>query len=147
MASTPKTITEQISLSRSIVVCDKTLRRKQLINTSEGEYYIINTETLFSKYLRQFKPYIRKYTLNGTDALKYSYKPTYLSFDVYGTIELAPFILQINHMISAAQFKNLDKGIYLFTENIEEKLNELIIKEQKEIRLIQTELEKEIVQV
>ena len=143
----PRTITEQIQLSRSIVICDKTLRYKQLVNTSEGEYYIINTETIFSKYLKQFKPYINKYKFNGADAVKYSYKPTLLSWDIYGTIEIVPFILQINHMVSVTQFKDLEKGIYLFNENIGEKINELIIKEDREIKLIKSHLEKEILSV
>ena len=145
--ATPRTITAQINMAKSIVICDKTLRNKQLINTSEGEYYIINTETLLSKYLRQLKPYIAKYTLNGSDAVKYMYKPTFLSYDIYGTIELAPFILHINHMISASQFKDLDKGIYLFRSNINDMLNEIIIKEDKEIKLIKNNLEKDILSV
>ena len=50
-------------------------------------------------------------------------------------------------MVSVTQFKDLEKGIYLFNENIGEKINELIIKEDREIKLIKSHLEKEILSV
>jgi hypothetical protein len=128
-----RTIKEQISEGKALEITDKELRYHETINL--GDYQmVINTTTLLSKYKDNIKQYIAKYKFSPTDALKYQYKPTLLSNDLYGTIELATFILQINKMISANEFTDLEKGIYLFNSGFTSFINEILTLEEKELR-------------
>ena len=108
------------------------IQKKERANSSlakvDNNFYIVTNK------------YINTYKFSAGEANKYEYKPTMLSYDLYGTIELAPFILQINHMISATEFTNLDVGIKLFNNNIREFLNEIINKEAKTIKTNRNEI-------
>lgn len=134
-----KTISGQISNGKAIEISDKQLRLESIIDLG-GDRIILNTNSILSKYKTLLNKYINTYKFSAGEANKYEYKPTMLSYDLYGTIELAPFILQINHMISAIEFTNLDVGIKLFNNNIREFLNEIINKEEKSIKMNRNEI-------
>lgn len=136
-----KTIKGQIANGKAIEISDKELRIQSLIDLGEDKM-ILNTDSLLSKYKSLLNKYVNTYKFSPNEANKYEYKPTMLSYDLYGTIELSPFILQINHMISASEFTNLDVGIKLFNSNINEFLNEIINLESKTIRSNRNEIKK-----
>lgn len=136
-----KTIRDQIANGKAIEISDKELRLQSIIDLGEDKM-ILNTDSLLSKYKSLLDKYVNTYKFSPGEANKYEYKPTMLSYDLYGTIELAPFILQINHMISASEFTNLDVGIKLFDSNINEFLNEIINLESKTIRSNRNDIKK-----
>jgi hypothetical protein len=52
---------------------------------------------------------------------------------MYGTIELAPLILEMNGMVSAIEFTGLSNGIWLYDSTITDTLNEIINMEEKDL--------------
>jgi hypothetical protein len=52
---------------------------------------------------------------------------------MYGTIELAPLILEMNGMVSAIEFVGLSNGIWLYDTSVAEVLNEILIMEEKDL--------------
>lgn len=137
------TISLQIQNGKAIDICDASYRLQTLVDLGE-DYLLINTESVLSKYRDLIMKYASKYKLGGEDALKYMYRPTFLSYRVYRTIEMAPFILQANHMVSASEFTNLEKGIYLFNGQISNVLNEILNKEEHDIQLNREEIDAEL---
>ena len=125
-------IKEQIDAGKTLEITDAAMRLKALVKLQNDTYLMLNTKSLLAKYKHVLKPYIMKYKIDGIDALKYEYRPTILSYDIYGTIELAPFILYINGMVSACDFYNLDKGVKLFSSSVADVFNEILLMEQRE---------------
>lgn len=140
----PKTITEQIAIAKTLVITDKSCRYEALAVLGEGNAMILNLNSIFSKYRIPREKYISKYRMNSLDCLKYEYRPTLLSYDVYHTIELAPFILQINNMTSMTEFTHLENGLYLFNQNVKSFINEIIIREGNELKRNRTEINQEL---
>ena len=97
--SSAVSIIEQINEGKNQAITDSELRYQSLVRLNSDSAVILNLGSIFTKYKPQLKKLIGKYKLNAKDALIYQYKPWALSYDVYNTIELAPFILQINGMI------------------------------------------------
>lgn len=141
-----QTISDQIRLGESLTLVDKSFRNQALIHIG-SDYILLNTESVASKYRSQMMKYVAKYSLTGKDAIVFAYKPNYLSYKLYGTIEMAPFILEINHMISATEFYDLDKGIYLFNGGINTVLNEILNREERNLMLNREEIEKELASI
>ena len=136
----------QVDSGKTLKLTDKELRFKTLISLDEdnGEYLMMNIKTILSKYRPILKKYVQKYKITGADEKKYEYRPTILSYDLYGTIELAPLILEMNQMTSATQFHNLKNGVYLFKNGIKEILYEIMIKEERELKRNETELKADL---
>ena len=59
-------------------------------------------------------------------------------------MELVPFILRINNMVSEAEFCNLEDGVKLFSSSVIDFINEVILKEKKTITQNRTEIEKDL---
>lgn len=143
MATTTASITEQIIDGKTLPITDKELRFQSTIKLADS-ILVLNLGSVLSPYKYQLKKMVKRYKLNAKDALKYQYKPWALSYDLYGTIEMAPMILQINGMISSSEFCNLEEGIYLFTGAVFDFINEVLIKEQYYIRRNRTSVKKEL---
>ena len=137
-------ITQQIVSGKNLMITDKALRLHRLIQISDDTALILNTQSVLTKYRSKLQKYVRRYSLSDSDVKKYQYKPERLAFDLYGTIELAPFILQINNMISATEFCNLENGLNLFSSGIIEFLNEVLILEKKVLSQNRAELAKDM---
>lgn len=138
------TISQQINNGKRLQVTDKGMRLQSLIMTDSETVLLLNTWSIMSKYKNEFMKHVNKYELSDDDISKYTYKPELLSYDVYGTIEMAPFILQLNNMVSASEFSNLEEGLYLFSGDIEDFLNEIQIKETQTIKTNRADINKEL---
>jgi hypothetical protein len=57
---------------------------------------------------------------------------------------MVPFILLVNNMVSKIEFTNLDKGIYILSTDVIETLNEILIKEERTLRLNRAEIDDEL---
>lgn len=136
-------MTQQINMGKSLTLTDATFRNQALVDLG-GDYMILNTTSALSKYASLIKKCTGKYTISGEEALRYQYRPTYLSYSLYKTIELAPFILEINHMVSASEFCHFERGIYLFSGEIVDVLNQILNKEEYTIQLNRDEVEAEL---
>ena len=85
--------------------------------------------------------------MDDVDAQKYRYKPYMLSNDLYGTFELAPLIMHVNHMTSVTEFKDLEQGIKLFSSDFIDFLNEVLVKEKTTITANRNSIKKEILEL
>ena len=143
------TIKQQINQGKALTMTDKEMRIKALITLSEedGTYILLNTKSILSKYRPIIKKYLTKYRFTGADEHRYEYRPTLLSYELYGTIELAPLILEVNGMISATEFTNLKNGVYLFDKNITDALNVIMIMEEKELNRNQTSVKEDLAKI
>lgn len=139
-----RTITQQITRGKNLKITDKNLRLEQLIKLDNNTVVILNMDTVMIKYRDEIKKYIKRYSLSQEDCRKYDYKPHLLAYEIYGSIELVPFILQINNMVSVTEFTNLDNGLNLFTSDINEFLNEVMIKENRQIVYNRDKINKEL---
>ena len=136
-------IKEQIGSGKNQIISDSSLKLQGVIKIDD-DVLVLNTGSILTPYRMLIKNYISTYTLSDSDIKKYEYKPERLCYDVYGTIELTPLILQINNMESATKFCNLEKGIKLFNSSIIDFLNEVIIKEKKRISVNRNNVNKDI---
>ncbi len=136
----------QVDTGKTLKLTDKELRMKTVISLDDevGEYLLMNIKTILSKYRPILKKYVEKYKITGADEKRYEYRPTILSYDLYGTIELAPLILEMNQMTSATQFHNLKDGIFLFKNDIRQILYEIMIMEERDMRRNETELKADL---
>lgn len=138
------TISQQINAGKRLQITDKGMRLQSLIMTDPNTVVLLNTWSIMSKYKNEFMKHVARYELSDMDITKYTYKPELLSYDVYGTIEMTPFILQLNNMVSASEFCNLENGLNLFTGDIEDFLNEVQIKETQTLKTNRADIEKEL---
>jgi hypothetical protein len=138
------TIIQQINAGRNLVVTDKGFHLHRLIEIDSDTAMIINVQSIMSQYRNELKKHIKRYELSDADIKKYNFKPELLCYEVYGTVELAPFILQINNMVSVTEFTNLRNGLNMFDNTIFDFLNEILIKEKVTVQLNRDELEKDL---
>ena len=137
-------ITEQITEGKTLPITDKELRLQSIVRLDTGNVLILNLASLLTPYRYQLKKMMKRYRLSEKDNIVYQYKPWALSHDLYGTIELAPMILQINGMISCSEFTNLHLGINLFTGAILDFINEVMIKDAGFVKRNRTVVRKEL---
>lgn len=145
MISDAKTITQQIISGKNLKISYKNFQIEQLVKLDNHNVLLLNVFTLLSKYRYHIAKYTKTYVMNDVDAKKYEYKPYMLANELYGTIEMAPLILRINHMTSVTQFKDLQKGIKLFNGDILDFLNEMVIKEKSVITANRSQIKDEII--
>jgi hypothetical protein len=142
----PATISQQIRVGKNVKIAENSLRLRQLIKISDETALILNTKSILSPYRNELKKYISTYKLSDQDIKTFQYRPELLSWTVYGTTELTGLILQINHMVSATEFCNLENGLKLFNSSIIDFLNEVIIKEKPRVKQNRIELERDLLQ-
>lgn len=100
--------------------------------TENNDILIINFNSILDKYWDYLQKIVVPKTLNDVDYNKYKFQPKRLSFEIYGTTELWSAILRINQLTSASQFTK--QTINLFTMDIFEVLNEILILENTHIK-------------
>ena len=138
------TISQQINLSRNLTITDKEFHLHRLVSIDDEVAMILNVGSIMAQYRNELKKHVRRYELNDADVKKYNYKPELLCYDIYGTIELVPFILQINNMVSVTEFTGLEHGLNLFDGGIFDFLSEIRIKEKITVQTNRDELEKDL---
>lgn len=129
MATPTRSIEQQIRVGKEITLKDATFRNQCVIELPSS-LLRVNTNTVLSKYRNLLWKQVKFYQLGKEDIVQFNYRPTFLSYRLYGTIELAPMILQINNMKSASEFTNLDDGIFLFGAGIRDVLFQILNKEE-----------------
>ena len=72
-------------------------------HTDDGEL-IISDYNLIDKYMRYIAPYIVTYTMTPAQRAFYKYRPYQMSYDVYGTMDLAMMIMILNDRECASKF-------------------------------------------
>ena len=138
------TISQQISVGKNLKITNKEISLQRVIRIDSDTALLINVNTVLEKYYNEMKKYINTYQLNDDDVKKYEYKPYLLSYDIYGTVELVPFILRINHMVSEADFCGFQEGLKLFTSGIVDFINEIILKEKRTLNENRVEVQRDI---
>ena len=115
-------------------VTEGTIAFKEKIN---GEV-IIKFHNLLSKYHDLMRKYIVEVELTDAEYNRYKCLPNLMSYELYGTPELAYSLLYINNMVSMFDFTK--KKVKVFSTNINEVLKELMVlsKEDLERNLLQT---------
>ena len=140
----PSSISEQIAMGKALKITNKEVSLQQVIRVDEDTAVLLNLNTVLEKYFNEMQKKINTYQLSDTDIKKYEYRPHLLCYDAYGTVELVPFILRINNMVSEAEFCNLEDGVKLFSSSVIDFINEVILKEKKTITQNRTEIEKDL---
>ena len=133
------TISTQINMGKNLEITNAAFREKALVKADPDTYIILNLGTIISRYWSQLKSMSYLYRFSDLELQKYEYKPALFSYDKYGTVEMVPFILQLNHMVSEADFGGFTQ-LRLFGSNIYDILNEILIREDSNLRMNQSRL-------
>jgi hypothetical protein len=132
MAFIAYTAERQITHGQSLQITDKEMRLKSLVKLRDDRYILINIKSILSAYKPIINKYRKRYKITDQEEIFYEYRPTILSYDLYGTIELAPLILEMNGMVSAIEFTGLRNGIWLYENSVIDVLNDIINLEEKD---------------
>ena len=116
---TQSTVRDVIFYGERLEISEKTLSFREAIN----DELIIPWHNVLTKYIDLLKDFIIDYSFTDDNFLTYKYQPRKLSYDLYGTPDLAFSILYINNMVSVTEFTR--KNIKVFTGDIVEVINEL----------------------
>jgi len=120
-----------IEYGKNLNISHGKLHYQSTFDTSDSTI-ILNHISILDKYNDYLKKIIVNVTLTDDEYFKYRFQPKRLSYDIYGTTELWSLILKINNMVSAIQFTELK--IKLFTQDIFDVINEILILEDSEIK-------------
>lgn len=121
------TITNVIEAYEYESMTEGTIAFKEKIN----DEIIIKFHNLLSKYHDLMRKYIVEVELTETEYDRYKCLPNRLSYDLYGTPELAYSILYINNMVSMTEFTK--KKIKVFATNINDVLKELMVLSKEDL--------------
>ena len=126
------TITELIDYSKSLNISHSKIHIKSKFSDSSGNSIIMNYESLLNKYRDYLNKIIVTRTLTDAEYAKYKFQPKLMSYELYGTTELWSSLLSINNLTSASQFTM--QKLKLFTYDIFDVINEILILEDDEIK-------------
>lgn len=122
------TITEQISEGKSLKVSNARLNVQKVLATN-GDKMVINFQSLLTNYWYQLQKRITSIRFTDKQYRRYRFRPKTLSNDLYGTIEIAPLLLQINGLVSTSEFDL--KICKVFDTSIKDFFIEVMNKEKK----------------
>lgn len=105
---------------------------------ADGDKVVINFESLLTQYRYFLKKHIVILTLTDEQYLNYRFKPKSLSYDLYGTIEMASMLLSINNVVSVSEFDF--KKVKVFDSGIKDFINEVLNKEKAKITANKSEV-------
>ena len=127
MATTAMTVTQQIAYGKALKISTETTNYQSVLS-SGGDKLVINFESLLTSYRYFFDQLVITYDLNDDQYLNYRFQPKKLSYDLYGTVELAPVLLNINNVLSVSEFDFQSPKI--FKSSILDFINEVLNKEK-----------------
>lgn len=102
-----------------------------VLNKANNKRVILNHISLINKYYYALMEHTMEITLSNEEYMKYIYQPKKYCFDTYGTTELWSLLLKVNGMSSSIEFNT--KKLRVFTSDIFQVLNEILILEKEEI--------------
>jgi hypothetical protein len=134
------TIEEQIDYGMETPLSNSIMHMKEKFKDKNDRVIIHCATPLITKYWDIIQNYVVDIELTEDEFLKYARRPRLLSLDKYETIELWASILLINNMVSPVQFNK--RKIKMFTTDILEILEELLILEEGNIKLNEAYIER-----
>lgn len=140
-----RTISDQIKAGSVIELSIRNFHTKDTLHVTEDNKIIMNTMSILNKYWQFLQPYIVEASVTDEELLKYEYRPKKLSYDLYGTIEYYYLILRINYMDSSSDFGNFKK-LRLLDSTIVTFLNEVFVKEKKDVLKNMSKIKEETVE-
>lgn len=134
------TIEEQIDYGMETPLSNSIMHMKEKFKDKNDRVIIHCATPLITKYWDIIQNYVVDIELTEDEFLKYARRPRLLSLEKYETIELWASILLINNMVSPVQFNK--RKIKMFTTDILEILEELLILEEGNIKLNEAYIER-----
>lgn len=134
------TIEEQIDYGMETPLSNSIMHMKEKFKDKNDRVIVHCATPLITKYWDIIQNYVVDVELTEDEFLKYARRPRLLSLDKYETIELWASILLINNMVSPVQFNK--RKIKMFTTDILEILEELLILEEGNIKLNEAYIER-----
>ena len=126
------TIQDLVQFGKSLDLSHSKLHTKTSFLTDAGDKIIINYTSILDKYYDIIKKNTTIVDMTDEELNKYRFQPKRFCMDFYNTPELWSLLLRINNMTSTTQFDQ--KKIKVFTSNIFDILNEILILEESAIR-------------
>jgi hypothetical protein len=127
------TIEEQIDYGIETPLSNSIMHMKEKFKDKNDRVIVHCATPLITKYWDIIQNYVVDIELTEDEFIKYARRPRLLSLEKYETIELWASILLINNMVSPVQFNK--RKIKMFTTDILEILEELLILEEGNIKL------------
>lgn len=137
------TMTQQINLGKSLPITYQSFMTRNIVQADPETFIIINVSSILEDYGPQIKSHIQKYRFSDQELQKYEYRANLFCYDRYGTIEVVPFLLAINHMVSEMEFCNF-RELNIFDGSFGNILNEIYIRERKNLNKARAAFEKEL---
>lgn len=131
------TIPLQIAEGNSYNISNARLHSHKVLSVNNDKL-IINYLSRLADYQYPLSSKIKTITLDTEQYLRYRFKPKTMSYDFYGTIELATALMRINGCVSISEF-NLSK-LKVFDSSIIDDLIEVMNKEKERIALNNSEV-------
>lgn len=126
------TIPDLISFGKSLDLSHAKLHTRSSFFAEDDARIIINYTSILDKYYELIKKNTTIIEMNENEFDKYRFQPKRFCMDFYNTPELWSLLLRINNITSATQFDM--KKIKVFTSDIFDVLNEILILEENAIR-------------
>ena len=131
-----RTINNQINSASQTLITKAKLSKKSILCIKTDSALELNIFSILNPYLYRLKAACcRTVSFSEEQARAYAYKPKTLAYELYGNIELYSLILRLNHMKSISEFtqEKLVQGVIIPTTSVDDFLNEVLIKEKKQI--------------
>lgn len=131
------TIQQQVAQGNALAISNANINYHKVL-AADGDKVVINFESLLTQYRYFLKKHIVILTLTDEQYLNYRFKPKSLSYDLYGTIEMASMLLTINNVVSVSEFDF--KKVKVFDSGIKDFINEVLNKEKAKITANKSEV-------
>ena len=141
--SSKKTINGQASYESQLSITTATLSFQELLRIKTDTAIKINQFTILTDYMRIIKDQeCVRVSFNDLQARQYAYKPKLLASQLYDNTNYYALILRLNYMKSVSEFTQeaLEDGILVPIRQINEFLDEVMIKEKLAISRNKTEI-------
>ena len=131
------TIQQQVAQGNALAISNANINYHKVL-AADGDKVVINFDSLLTQYRYFLKKHIVILTLTDDQYLNYRFKPKSLSYDLYGTIEMASMLLSINNVVSVSEFDF--KKVKVFDSGIKDFINEVLNKEKAKITANKSEV-------
>ena len=131
------TIQQQVAQGNALAISNANINYHKVL-AADGDKVVIKFESLLTQYRYFLKKHIVILTLTDEQYLNYRFKPKSLSYDLYGTIEMASMLLSINNVVSVSEFDF--KKVKVFDSGIKDFINEVLNKEKAKITANKSEV-------
>ena len=129
---TPPTLTELIEEGKSSQISHRNFNNTIFLHDVRNDDIIkLPYNAIINKYRDFFTDHIVRFELTDDEKDRFWYKPKYLSYEYYGTVEYWSIILYINECGSSLEFTP-DKLNLVLKEDIRDLVNEILIVQKEE---------------